>query len=48
VVAVEPGSRALPGWLAAVVTFVASGAVLVLEIAGLRLTAVLVCSVMPT
>ncbi|SDO18794.1 hypothetical protein SAMN05660199_01469 [Klenkia soli] len=37
--AVEPGSRALPGWVAAVVTFLASGAVLVLEIAGLRLIA---------
>jgi len=33
------GSRALPGWLAAAVTFVSSGAVLVLEIAGLRLIA---------
>ncbi|WP_235928302.1 fused MFS/spermidine synthase [Goekera deserti] len=32
-------SRALPGWLAAGVTFLASGAVLVLEITGLRLIA---------
>jgi hypothetical protein len=36
---VVPGSRALPGWVAAAVTFLASGAVLVLEIAGLRLIA---------
>ncbi|SDG71213.1 fused MFS/spermidine synthase [Klenkia brasiliensis] len=36
---VQPGSRALPGWVAAVVTFLSSGAVLVLEIAGLRLIA---------
>ncbi|MCO7222061.1 fused MFS/spermidine synthase [Klenkia sp. PcliD-1-E] len=34
-----PGSRALPGWVAAAVTFLSSGAVLVLEIAGLRLIA---------
>ncbi len=34
-----PGSRPLPGWVAAAVTFLASGAVLVLEIAGLRLIA---------
>ena len=34
-----PGSRALPGWVAATVTFLASGAVLVLEITGLRLIA---------
>ena len=32
-------SAALPDWVAAVVTFLASGAVLVLEIAGLRLIA---------
>ncbi len=37
--AVAPGSRALPGWIAATVTFLASGAVLVLEIGGLRLIA---------
>ncbi|MGY1592765.1 fused MFS/spermidine synthase [Geodermatophilus sp. SYSU D00708] len=38
---VAQGSRpgALPGWVAAVVTFLSSGAVLVLEIAGLRLIA---------
>ncbi len=35
----SPGSRALPGWIAATVTFLASGAVLVLEITGLRLIA---------
>jgi spermidine synthase len=34
-----PGSRALPGWVAAGLTFLCSGAVLVLEIAGLRLIA---------
>jgi spermidine synthase len=34
-----PASRALPGWVAAAVTFMASGAVLVLEIVGLRLIA---------
>ncbi len=34
-----PGSRALPGPVAAAVTFLASGAVLVLEIVGLRLIA---------
>ena len=41
--AVEPGalvpSRALPGWVAAAVTFLCSGAVLVMEIVGLRLIA---------
>ncbi|MFW3171072.1 fused MFS/spermidine synthase [Geodermatophilus sp. CPCC 206100] len=39
--AVEPATRsgALPDWVAAVVTFLSSGAVLVLEIAGLRLIA---------
>jgi spermidine synthase len=34
-----PGSRALPNWVAAGVTFLASGSVLVLEIVGLRLIA---------
>ena len=34
-----PESRALPGWVAAGLTFLCSGAVLVLEIAGLRLIA---------
>ncbi|RBY89736.1 fused MFS/spermidine synthase [Blastococcus sp. TF02A-26] len=34
-----PDSRALPGWVAAGLTFLCSGAVLVLEIAGLRLIA---------
>src|SRR3954449_9963011 len=34
-----PGSRALPDWVAAGVTFLASGSVLVLEIVGLRLIA---------
>jgi spermidine synthase len=34
-----PGERALPGWVAAAVTFLCSGAVLVLEIVGLRLIA---------
>ncbi|WP_308128021.1 fused MFS/spermidine synthase [Modestobacter italicus] len=34
-----PGSRALPDWIAAGVTFLSSGAVLVLEIVGLRLIA---------
>ena len=34
-----PRSRALPGWVAAGLTFLCSGAVLVLEIAGLRLIA---------
>ncbi len=33
------GSRALPGWTAAAVTFLASGSVLVLEVVGLRLIA---------
>ncbi|KQS73330.1 fused MFS/spermidine synthase [Modestobacter sp. Leaf380] len=36
---VAPGSRALPSWIAAAVTFLSSGAVLVLEITGLRLIA---------
>ena len=38
---VARGSRpgALPGWVAAVVTFLCSGVVLVLEISGLRLIA---------
>src|SRR3954471_1932784 len=34
-----PGSRALPDWVAAGVTFLASGSVLVLEVVGLRLIA---------
>jgi len=34
-----PGSRALPDWIAAGVTFLASGSVLVLEVVGLRLIA---------
>src|SRR3954471_2934815 len=34
-----PGSRALPDWVAAGVTFLASGSVLVLEVVGLRLVA---------
>jgi MFS family permease len=34
-----PGSRALPNWTAAAVTFLASGSVLVLEVVGLRLIA---------
>ena len=34
-----PGSRALPDWVAAGVTFLASGTVLVLEVVGLRLIA---------
>src|SRR4051812_14910763 len=34
-----PGSRALPDWVAAGVTFLASGSVLVLEVIGLRLIA---------
>src|SRR3954466_1590238 len=34
-----PGSRALPDWVAAGVTFLASGSVLVMEIVGLRLIA---------
>ncbi|MCZ2850095.1 fused MFS/spermidine synthase [Modestobacter sp. VKM Ac-2978] len=34
-----PGSRALPDWIAAGVTFLSSGAVLVLEVVGLRLIA---------
>ena len=34
-----PDGRALPGWIAAGLTFLCSGAVLVLEIAGLRLIA---------
>jgi spermidine synthase len=38
-VAPATGSGALPDWVAAVVTFLCSGAVLVLEIAGLRLIA---------
>ncbi|MEU2347581.1 fused MFS/spermidine synthase [Modestobacter sp. NPDC049651] len=36
---VPPGSRALPGWVAGGVTFLASGTVLVLEVVGLRLIA---------
>ena len=36
---VTPGSRALPNWIAAGVTFLASGSVLVLEVVGLRLIA---------
>jgi MFS family permease len=35
----RPGSGALPNWVAAAVTFLCSGAVLVLEIVGLRLIA---------
>ena len=37
--AAAPGSRALPDWVAAGVTFLASGSVLVLEVVGLRLIA---------
>jgi spermidine synthase len=36
---VAPGPRALPDWIAAAVTFLASGSVLVLEVVGLRLIA---------
>jgi spermidine synthase len=36
---VEPAASALPNWVAATVTFLCSGAVLVLEIVGLRLIA---------
>ena len=35
----QPAAGALPGWVAAAVTFLSSGAVLVLEIVGLRLIA---------
>jgi len=34
-----PATRALPGWVAASITFLASGSVLVLEVVGLRLIA---------
>jgi spermidine synthase len=37
--AAEPGRRPLPAWVAAGITFLCSGAVLVLEIVGLRLIA---------
>ena len=37
--AVAPGTPPLPGWVAAAVTFLSSGAVLVMEIVGLRLIA---------